>query len=379
MVGLSATLLRRAASAAFATTSSTSPSTSTAADFAGTAWCAWRGLSSCSSSDATECPEVLSDQRAVVRLHGPDTFSFLQGLVTNDVDVLKRRAEAGESASMYAAILNSKGRILHDLFLYTTPELEEDGGLLLDVCAGGKDAIVRLFKKYKLRARVSVEEASDDFAVAVSATQLPLEGSAAAACSVADPRTALLGHRSLVPAGWTAPSTDAAPAGGGGGGGRAFAAKRLALGIAEGDAELMSGEAIPVEFNLVGLNAVSFTKGCYVGQELTARTHFRGVVRKRLLPVTLLGVGAEDEAFFSRPDAGGDGEGAGGDTIRDAEGKKVGRLIHSRGQQGLALLQLKHLVARGDKPLAVAGSGVRVVLPSALPLWWPKEWYEEAQ
>ena len=93
-----------------------------------------------------------------------------------------------------------------------------------------------------------------------------------------DPRLPELGDRMIFPAGYTPPGKIVTP--------DAFRNFRLRLGVAEGCLEIPTGEALPLEYNLDALNGISYTKGCYVGQELTARTHFRGVIRKRLMPVS---------------------------------------------------------------------------------------------
>ena len=95
-----------------------------------------------------------------------------------------------------------------------------------------------------------------------------------------DPRLPDLGARTILPAGCIPPGKVVAP--------EAFKDLRFRLGVPEGCSEVPSGEALPLEYNLDALNGVSYTKGCYVGQELTARTHFRGVIRKRLMPVSFL-------------------------------------------------------------------------------------------
>ena len=128
--------------------------------------------------------------------------------------------------------------------------------------------------------------------------------------------------------------------------------------MAEGAGEL-AGE-LPLECNLDGLGAVSFTKGCYLGQELTSRTHFRGVVRKRILP-------------FSLPEGGpgvavGDAVGKGGrvlafDAAREGRGGGI----------GLALVRLETLGEDGTALLPV-GEGGAAAVEVRRPAWWPEAW-----
>ena len=144
----------------------------------------------------------------------------------------------------------------------------------------------------------------------------------------------------------------------------AYVSLRLALGVAEGAAEL-AGE-LPLELNLDGLGAISFTKGCYVGQELTSRTHFRGVVRKRALPVSLGATAAADAA-------------RGAAVLPAAGGAPVGRLLAAQGGRGVALLRVAAAL-----PAHAAEPPPQLVLEGGAPLrvwrphWWPPAWGTEA-
>ncbi|GAB4822793.1 hypothetical protein N2152v2_009839 [Parachlorella kessleri] len=147
-------------------------------------------------------------------------------------------------------------------------------------------------------------------------------------------------------------------------------------GVAEGDTEIPSGAAVPAEYNLAALNGVSFTKGCYVGQEFMARVHFKGVVRKRVMPfrvdhetpgVCCLDPGSQVCDIF---DAAGALESVG--TVRAREG-----------DVGLALVKLKAglLAAQDSEPLYArcGGAGQYVNIRPWRPAWWPAEWGGTAQ
>lgn len=126
-------------------------------------------------------------------------------------------------------------------------------------------------------------------------------------------------------------------------------------GVPEGVHDLPPGVALPLESNLAFMNGVSFTKGCYVGQELTARTHHMGVIRKRLLPVQ-----------FSGPlPASGI---APGTSVLTESGQAAGKYRAGQGDVGLALLQLEKI--RGPLHIRTAESG-RVALTASVPDWWP--------
>lgn len=134
-------------------------------------------------------------------------------------------------------------------------------------------AIQKRLQTFKLRADIEISDATTDWAAYVlpawAADGLPAEATA-----VVDPRCNALGYRAVAPAGTLDAKIDSGT----------YTTLRRRLGIAEGTAEIVPDKYFPSELNLERLGAVSFTKGCYVGQELTARTHFTGQVRKRVLP-----------------------------------------------------------------------------------------------
>ena len=251
--------------------------------------------------------------RRVLRVAGEDALKLLQGAVTNDV----RPLAAPGAAPVYAAILAPSGRVAHDVHLHRelgAGGASGGGAVLADLPAATFDAAVSLLRKMRLRARVTLDDAGDDLAVVVRADDdraamfddpadsAPDAASPSPRCSSAapphtplaflpvDPRLDALGVRGVLP---TAAANallvknpgdlrrrgedgcvDAAEA--------EYRRLRYGLGVAEGD-ELAG--LLPLECNLEALRAISFEKGCYVGQELVARTHHAGVVRKRLAPV----------------------------------------------------------------------------------------------
>lgn len=191
---------------------------------------------------------ILAD-RAVIRLSGEDVRGFLQALVTNDVN---------SGLPVYAALLNPQGKLLFDFCVWG------DGADLLIDCEGARAAaLVRRLSLYRLRRAISI---AVDPTLAVHWSR---EGSGRD-----DPRLADLGQR------WIGPATgDDASA--------AYHAHRLSLGVTEGAAELGDGTTLWLECNAAELNGVSFTKGCYVGQENTARMNWRSTVNRRLVVVPM--------------------------------------------------------------------------------------------
>jgi folate-binding protein YgfZ len=188
--------------------------------------------------------------RAVIRLAGDDVRGFLQGLITQDVM---------GSLPVWAGLLTPQGKALFDFLLWA-----DGDDLLIDCEASAADALVKRLSIYRLRRAVSI--ARDD-ALAVHWLR---DGNG----SAADPRLAALGQR------WIAPPTP-------GDASDAWRAHRLSLGVTEGSAEIGSDKHLWLECNADELNGVSFTKGCYVGQENTARMNWRQKVNRRLVVVPI--------------------------------------------------------------------------------------------
>ncbi len=251
---------------------------------------------------------VWLEDRAVIALSGPDARSFLQGLITNDAEKLPA----------YAALLTPQGKMLFDFLL---SESGED--IVLDGVAGMREALMKRLSTYRLRAKVQIA-ARDDLAV-VAAWDGDADG-------FADPRLAALGTRAIV-AKAEAPVPGAA----------AYLAHRLALGVPEG-VDFGQDRMFALDAGLDELRGVAFDKGCYVGQELTARMKHRGTARKRLLAVE-----TKDGAALPARDA-----------AVTTGGKSIGEIEAVYGARGFALIRLDRLAEAGDAPLEAAGVPVRV-------------------
>ena len=133
--------------------------------------------------------------------------------------------------------------------------------------------------------------------------------------------------------------------------------RRYELGIGEGVTDMPPGACIPLEHNVVFMNGVSFQKGCYIGQELTARTHHTGVIRKRLMPIKLT-----SPSHQALP----------GDKIENKAGKNVGKFRNSVNEHGLALLRLADVMGQ---ELLVKNELLDTVgeAKTWIPYWWPRE------
>ena len=232
---------------------------------------------------------ALNGDRACLMLGGEDAASFLQGMLSNDITKVSR------ARAIYAGFLTAQGRFLHDLFVASVPE---GSSLLLDGEAARLDDLKRRLTMYKLRAKVTIADARDQFVVvllwgasAFASLDLPSEPGRARpwrhGVVFVDPRLPALGARAILPRG----DSEAALAAAG------FAAAplcdhqrlRLSLGVPEGSRDMPAEKALLLESGFEELNGVDFEKGCYVGQELTARMKHRGLVKKRLLPVAIEG------------------------------------------------------------------------------------------
>ena len=229
---------------------------------------------------------LLAD-RAVLEVAGEDRRGFLQGLVSNDVE------RVAPDRALYAAMLTAQGKYLHDFFI-----AEIDGAFLLDAEAARLADLKRRLGLYRLRAKVTLGENGERYCVAaafggdaLSLLDLPAEPGAAVpfagGVAYVDPRLPELGARLLLRRGaGLAPleSLGFAVADG-----AAYDRLRLSLGVPDGSRDLAVEKAILLEAGFEELNGVDWQKGCYIGQELTARTKYRGLVKKRLMPVAVEG------------------------------------------------------------------------------------------
>jgi len=271
-------------------------------------------------------PAILDD-RAVLAISGPQARDFLQGLVTNDIV-----NGLAPGTGLYTALLSPQGKILFD-FIVT----EGDGALLLDVAREARDALLKKLKMYKLRTKVEIE-ARDQLSVYVHLKGHPdnrVVAYADRAVSFADPRLAALGLRSIG-ARAEMPANLASP--------RAYHRHRLALGVPEAQ-DFGFEKIFALDAGLAELNGVSFTKGCYIGQELTSRMKHRATSRKRILTVT---------ATEPLP--------ASGPVMRG--GVEIGELISTHGETAFALIRL-------DRLEETPGDATAAQIPVALhrPAW----------
>src|ERR1700722_5496344 len=246
---------------------------------------------------------ALLDARGALEVAGADRVAFLQGLVSNDV------TKAGPGRAVFAALLTAQGKYLHDFFIVALGD-----ALYLDCEAARLADLKKRLSLYKLRSKVTIEDASARFIVAVAwgdgaRARLGLDAAGAAksftgGLAYADPRLAELGARLLIPRG---KESEIAALGFARAGPAAYDKHRLALGVPDGSRDLEVEKSILLENGFEELNGVDFSKGCYMGQELTARTKYRALIRKRLLPVTVEGpLPAPGTAIMAGGEEGGE-------------------------------------------------------------------------
>ena len=261
--------------------------------------------------------------RRLLRISGEDRQTFLQGLVSNDV------AKATPDRAIWSALLTAQGKFLHDFFI-----TEHDGGYLLDAEAARIDDLKRRLSLYRMRARAAIE-AVEGWTVAIAwgedtlkALDLPDEAGAATpfggGVAFTDPRLAGAGARLYLPDAAALEAAGFTP-----GDPADYDRLRISLGLPDGSRDMQVEKAILLENGFDELHGVDWKKGCYVGQELTARTKYRGLIKKRLLPVGIAG---------PLPEPG---------AIIEADGREAGEMRSAVDgpdfSVGLALLRLEAL------------------------------------
>jgi folate-binding protein YgfZ len=255
--------------------------------------------------------------RAVLSLTGADRVGFLNGLVSNDV------AQAAPGHAIWAALLTAQGKWLADFFILATAD-----ALLIDCEAAQAEMLATRLTRYKLRADILLAPTQMHVVTAWGGTP-DLPGGAIAA---PDPRLPEAGWRILCP---SLPPVNASF--------DDWDRHRIALGLPDGSRDLEPEKTVLLEAGFDELQGISWTKGCYMGQELTARTRYRGLVKRRLLPVS---------AASPLPDAG---------TPVLSHDKEVGQIRSSNGVAGLALLRLE---AVADTSLICQENPISVHIPA---------------
>jgi folate-binding protein YgfZ len=292
-------------------------------------------------SDMPTAGYVVLPERGLLALQGADARPFLQGLISNDVNGI-RLDQAG-----YAALLTPQGKFLFDFFVVQSGE-----ALLLDTEAARLQDLQRRLLMYRLRSKVEITDVSAGLVVAaligegvVGLLELPERPGVCRildqGLAFVDPRLPGMGARALLPgqsarAGLAALGFEEAPR-------AAYERLRLSLGVPDGSRDLAVEKATLLESGFEELNGVDFAKGCFVGQELTARMKYRGLVRKRLMPVTFEGAAP-----------------APGALIRLGE-REAGEMRSSIDGRGLALLRLEQVAKAKEAGMPLLAGDIEIV------------------
>ena len=301
--------------------------------------------------------------RRVIALAGKGAPHFLQGLTTRNIAPRHTWHDQDQYDGFYSAFLNAEGRVLHDVFIYPGahhnyfPKFSssrgplyhrsksDDPGFLIDVDANVAEMLSRHLKKFRLRAKVEVkilDEHADvwslwhqEYSLPQFLSQTTKYNRGKISCAM-DARAHGVGVRVVLPHG-KKPEIEAEESSL-----ESYHLRRILNGVAEGQDEILHGHALPLESNMDYMGGIDFRKGCYLGQELTIRTHHRGVVRKRILPVQLYSQGQPPEhlqydsrTLVAMPPSGTDIKWPNG------EGRSIGKWLGGVGNIGLALCRLE--------------------------------------
>lgn len=246
---------------------------------------------------------TLLTERSIIRISGEDRFKFLQGLLSNDVNKLP------PNEGLYACMLTPQGKYFADFFLYIDGE-----SILLDLPDSRQEEIVKKLNIYKLRSAVTIEPCPE-YKVISFLSKVKAEG------VFTDPRSKNLGKRGFIHESKLQELIkgmhhvqDA------------YDLARINNFIAEGDKDLIPEKSFLLEYGFDELNAIDYKKGCYVGQELVARTHYKGVIRKEIVQI---------EAADKLPPLG---------TEIYAGEKKLGIICSSINNKGLALIRTEDTI-----------------------------------
>ena len=288
----------------------------------------------------------LSLSRSLIRCAGAktETSQFLQGMITNDMNHL-----SNGSPCIYALFLNKAGRILYDSIIYKTPSSDDTKDAFLIECDSSiASNLSKHLKLYRVRKKIDIS-LSDEHDLWCLNGSLNTESSSNLQ-AFADPRLKDIGLRIIA-----AKSSNVKDTIGSVQEGTLddYTKHRYKLGICEGVIDLPPEKCFPLESNCDFMHGVSFHKGCYIGQELTARTHHTGVIRKRIMPLTF------DKPIVLKPEEPVD--------IKSEDNKVVGKVRNVIGQHGLGLLRLEEALAATQ--LHLNENKCR----TERPYWWPVE------
>ena len=280
------------------------------------------------------------EDRGVLAVSGEDRIAFLQGLVSNDVERVTPKH------AVYAAFLTPQGKFLFDFIV-----VDDGERLLLDCEAARLADFAKRLRIYKLRSKIELADVSESFRVFAvygdgALAVLGLASDAAGASEpclgglvIIDPRLAALGARLILPVNADPSSLGLAPGTFGD-----YDRRRIQLGIPDGSRDMEVDKTVLLEAGFDELNGVDWKKGCYMGQELTARTKYRGLVKRRLMPISTDG---------PLPPPG---------TRITLDGRDAGEIRSTQGDMAMAMVRL-NMLEQTAGGAAVLTAGEMTVTP----------------
>lgn len=308
--------------------------------------------------------------RRLISLRGPDSMKYLQGVITNDI---YKEGLNSDKKGFYSAFLNAKGRVLNDVWIYK--DLYADRGKyggkgkegenwLIEVDAKEVEVLAKHIKRYRMRAKFEVEVVGEEEMGIYSCwgVEEGVEMKEGTGIMVADHRAPEMGKRIVADRGWDLQrdlknideEVKVQEE-------EIYRVRRYLIGVPEGQDEILRESALPQESNMDAMGGIDYGKGCYVGQELTIRTHHTGVIRKRIIPMMLVPEGETMPGLGELEYKGGDLASClrGSENIKKVGGKRpVGKWLSGVGNVGLGLARLDEMgkwMLEGDEKEGGAG------------------------
>lgn len=330
--------------------------------------------------------------RALYEFKGRDVMKYLQGSMTKNVQSLEKCITShsftqGQNA-FYTSFLNPQGRVMADAFVHMIPTSQEPC-VVIEVDGTVSKDLINFLRRFKLRSKFQITDVSDQWDIfqvwGNGALNMKVLQTQSAAYAFKDIRTPDMGWRVLLPKGRALPWENVTSAAN-----TDYTIHRVLQGVPEGSQDIHLGSSLPLESCIDYMQGVDFHKGCYIGQELTARTFFTGLVRKRIMPVSLsteppelirpleidissniLLPDSNADVRLKEPDRPGSVE-----ASKPTRSRSAGKFLSGIHNIGLAILRFEHVDkaqnGKAEHPNLVteASDGTLLYLHAFKPSWW---------